>query len=140
MPQNTSLAVKPRALQVAHADGGIVLRGFRGAGERGFAARDDALHQIGRNVESGRAFRGIEHTQPAAGSRADIEEPSAGAEGADDGVDGLRDVGEFGGDGIGDKAVFGVDDPQHFEGGELVDARGGGVRLLGMCMPNLCPG
>ena len=53
------------------------------------------------------------------------------SEGFDDGVDGAGDVGEFGGDGVGDAAVFVVDDGEHVEGGEFVDAGGVGVGLFG---------
>ena len=101
------------------------------ARERGFTAGDDALDEIGRDVEGGRAFGGVEHAEAAAGACAYVEEASAGAKDFDDGVDGLRDVGEFGGDGIGYAAVFGVDDLEHFEGGFFVDAGGGGVGLFG---------
>ena len=130
MPQSTSCGWKPRASRSRDADGRVVFGGFGGARKGGFAAGDDALHQIRRDVESGRAFGGIEHAQPAAGARADVEEAAAGVKCVDDSVHRLRDVRELRRDGIGHQAIFGVDDPQHFEGWKLVDVRGRGIRLL----------
>ena len=89
------------------------------------------LDEVGRDVEGGRAFGGVEHAEAAAGACADVEEAASGVEGLDDGVDCFGDVWEFGGDGIGYSAVFRVDDLEHFERGFFVDAGGGGVGLFG---------
>src|ERR1019366_1255022 len=116
--------------EIADADGGVVFGGFRGAGKGSFPARDDALDEIGRNVESGRAFSGIEHAEAAAGAGADVEEPAAAVEGRYDGIRGAGDLRDFRGDSIGDLAVLIADDPEHGGGIELIDAGRGRVGLF----------
>ena len=110
IPTSTSRGRKPRAQQVARADRGIVFGGFGGAAQRRLAAGDDALHQVRRNAECGRAFGGVQHSEAAAGSRADVEQPPALLHGGHDCVHGARDRGDFLGDGLGDLLIFGIDD------------------------------
>ena len=77
--------------EIADADGGIVLGGFGGAAQGGFAAGHDALHHLRRRAEGGRNLGGVEHAETAAGAGADVEEPAAVFDRGDDGVDGASD-------------------------------------------------
>ena len=81
--------------EVAGADGRIVLGGFGGVGQRGFAAGDDALHHLGRDAEGRLAFGGVQHAQAAAGACADVKEPAALLHGGHDCVHGARDGRDF---------------------------------------------
>ena len=53
----------------------------------------------GVGAESRRALGGVENREPAAGSRADINEPAAAAKRLDDGIHGARDFRQFAADG-----------------------------------------
>ena len=110
---------------------GGIFRAFNRVAESAIASGDESLDQIGRDVEGGRTFGGIEHAETAGGAGADVEETAATLETLDDGVDGAGDVGNLAGDGGGDLGVGGVDELQSIEGGELVDVRGGGMTGLG---------
>ena len=117
--------------QVARADGGIVFRGFGGARQAASPPAIMPCTRSGGDAESGRAFRGVQHAETSAGSRADIEQPAAARECFDDGIHGARDMRQFRRDRLGDLAVFIVDDAQHLQRGQSVDAARMGVGLLG---------
>ena len=55
----------------------VVLGALHGAEDGAAAAGDDGLHERGRRVERGRALRGLDHAEPAAGARAHEQEPAA---------------------------------------------------------------
>ena len=131
MPTSASRASEAARGQVARAHGGIVFAGFGGAAQRGLASGDDALHHFGRRVEGGRALGGVQHAQPAAGPRADVEEAAALLEHRRNGIHRSRDSGDFAAHGIRHLAVFGVDDAQHLFGGQRVDPRRCRVGLFG---------
>ncbi len=69
MPQvRMSFVTEVAGEEVADADRRIVFGGFGGARQRRFTARDDALDEIRRDVEGGRApLGGVEHAEAAAG-------------------------------------------------------------------------
>ena len=116
----------------AEAGGGEVFGAFfggvfgvlGGVAEGGIAAGDEALNERGRDGEGWRTLGGVEDSEAAAGSCADVEESSALIEAVGDVVDGAGDVGEFGCDRRGDGRILGVDYGEHFESGELVDVLG----------------
>ena len=63
---------------------GTVFGPFDGTPDGFLAAGNDALHLFGRHTESGGTFRRVKNPQPAAGARADIEEPAAALKGGRD--------------------------------------------------------
>ena len=117
--------------QVARAHFGVVFRSFGGAGERRFASSHDADHHVLGDAVSGGAFGGVEHAEASAGAGADVEETAAILEGGDDGVHRAGDVRDFARHGLGDLAVFIVDDTKDILRGKRIDSRGSGVRLFG---------
>ena len=101
--------------EVLGAELGGVLGVLAGEAERAVAAGDEALDEVGGDGEGGRALRGVEDAEAAAGSGADVEEATAAVEALGDGVDGAGDVGELGTDGGGDGGVLVVDEAEHVE-------------------------
>ena len=126
-----SEAAKPAADEVALAFFGGVFGVLEGPAQGSVAAGDDPLHQRGRDGKRRRALAGIEYAEPAAGSRADVEEAAALGEALGDGVDGARDGGQLRLDRRGDDRVLPVDEGEHLQRGELIDARGARVARFG---------
>jgi hypothetical protein len=101
-----------------------------GEPQRAVAPGDDALHQLRVHREGWRALAGIEHAQPPARPRADVEEPSAALEPFGDGIHRLRDARQLGLDRRSDLRILGVDDREHLQRGELIEALAGGIASL----------
>ena len=80
IPTTTSRAPTRRSSIARRAGVDVVLGAFDRADQRLVPAGDDPLHHLRRRAEGGRALRGVEHAEPAAGAGADVEEPPAGAE------------------------------------------------------------
>ena len=57
-----------------------------------FAASDEADHNIGGYAEGRRAFRSVEHAQPAAGAGAHVKHPAAALYGFNAVFDDLCDI------------------------------------------------
>ncbi len=112
IPTSTSRGGEAAFAQIARADGRIVFSSFGGVRQRLFAARHDALHHFRIGAESGRAFRRIQHAQPAAGARADVEQSSAALHGFDDRIHRARNRRNLARHRIRHLAILGVD---HFE-------------------------
>src|ERR1022692_2119418 len=123
------------ALKVGGAFGGQpqppAPRGPRPRRKKTPPAGHEALHQFGVGAESRRAFGGIQHTQPPAGARANVEQTSAALDGRDDGVHRAGNGQNLARDRVRHLAVLGVDDLEDARGGQRVDAIGGGVDLFG---------
>ena len=68
---------------------------FAGLAERGVATGDESLHKCGRDGEGRWALAGVEDSEAAAGSGADVEEAATLLEACGDGVDGACDVREL---------------------------------------------
>ena len=117
--------------EVADTDGRIVLGGFGGAAEGGFAAGHDALYHLRWRAEGGWDLRCIQHAEPAAGTGAEVEEAASIFESRDNGVYGARDGGDLAFDGSRHTVVLGVDDAQGLLRGQGIDGSGGRIRLLG---------
>lgn len=79
-------------------------------GESRLASRYNSLDQIRRNMEGGRAFDGIENSQPAAGSSADIQQASPGANARHNPVHSLGEARDLGRDRAGHFLIFLIDD------------------------------
>src|ERR1039458_5449997 len=87
IPTSTSRGVKPRSRRsCAPMAGSSSVVSVARASACAPPASHDALHQFGVGAESRRAFGGIQHTQPPAGARANVEQTSAALDGRDDGV------------------------------------------------------
>ena len=117
--------------EVALAFFGGVFGVLGGPAQGSVAASDDPLHQRGRDGKRGRALGGVEDAEAAASPRADVEEAAALGEALGDGVDGARDGGQLRLDRRGDDRVLLVDEGEHLQRGELIDARGARVARFG---------
>lgn len=115
--------------------GGTLFEGvfgvFAGESQGAVATSDEALHEVGGDGEGRWALAGVEDAEASAGAGTDVEEATTELEAGGDGIDGLCDVRELCLDGSGDLGVFGVDDGEEVEGGELVEVLGG--RVAGLC-------
>ncbi len=118
-------------LEVVRAEFGRVFGGFAGGSERGVAAGDDGVKEIGRDGKGGRALAGIEDSETSAGSGADVEQAAAAAEAIGDGVHCRGNARKFGANGGSDGRVCVVDDHEHLERGDLVDVCRAGIEGLG---------
>jgi hypothetical protein len=108
-----------------------ILGSFLRARQRGGSTGDDPLHHLGIGAEGGRAFRCVEHTEPARRSRADIEQPAAAAKHGLGRRDRRGDLFALRGDGGGHPLVLvvhEVHDAQRIRQVDLLRAR---VALLG---------
>ena len=84
----------------------------------------------GIGIEGRRNLRGVECAQAAAGSGANVDEASTGAERGGHNVDGAGDLRQGAADGGGNGGVFVVDEADDFERGHAVEIGGRGVGLL----------
>ena len=85
----------------------VVLGALHGAEDGAAAPGDDGLDERGRRVERGRALRGLDHAEPAAGARAHEHEPAAPRQRAHDELDGPADGGRGASHGV-DRAAIGA--------------------------------
>ncbi len=115
---------------VALAEFGGVLVDVRGAGEGLGAAGHKVLNLLGIGREGGGALGGVEGSDAAGGTGADVDEAAAVAERTRDGVDHHGDLGEGLFDGRGDLGVFLVDDAGDLKGGLGVQSGRGLVHLF----------
>ena len=76
------------------------------------------------------AFDGVEDAETSRGARADVEEPAARREARSNEVDGARDVGQDGGDGLWYALVFLVDEAHELERRYFVDMERARIALL----------
>ena len=111
------LARGAAAGDVALADLGRVFVHIRGARQSLRAPGHDVLHLLRRGGEGGRALGGVQRGDADRAAGADVDETSAVAEAAGDGVDDLGDLGQRLLDGGGYLGVFMIDDAGDFDGG-----------------------
>ena len=90
--ENDVAGAHPARFELAPRGVGIVLGALDRGDQRPFAASEDALHQSRVGAESGRAFGSVEHSQPAAGARADVEQPATVRQGRADEFDRRGDL------------------------------------------------
>jgi hypothetical protein len=89
------------------------------------------LDQVRAGVEGGRDFGGIESSEAAAGSSADVNEASAVAEAVGDNIDGAGDLWKGASHDLGYGGVLLIDQADHFQRGHLIQITGGGEDLFG---------
>ena len=124
-------AGEPSIGKIAPACFRIVFRSLGGPRQRRFAAGDDALHQLRRDLKRRRTFGGVQNAQPAAGPGPDIEQPPAGAQPLHDPIHGFGNLRNLGRHRAGHLLIFLIDDGEHLAGWQGVNVVGGGIRLLG---------
>ena len=78
----------------------VVLRALNRLHKGPLASGDEPNHHIRRNAKGGRALHRIQHTQPSAGARAHVDDPSSGADGFRSPGNTLGNVGKLRPDGI----------------------------------------
>ena len=115
IPTTTSRRVSLAFAQIARAIRGRIFGAFHRVTQRSFAAGDDGLHHARRRAERRRAFGGVENGEPAAGSRADVEKPSAFAKRLHDGIHRARNFRQLAANSGGDVRVLTVQDAQNFD-------------------------
>ena len=81
-------------LEISHGQLAAVFRALDGIAQRRVAARDDALHQLGRYAKRRRTFGRVQHAQPAACARAHVDQPAALFHARDDRIDRLGQRGQ----------------------------------------------
>ena len=101
--------------------GRIVLARLRRAGQRRLAAGDDPLDHLRRNAVRRRAFGCIEHTQPATGASADVEQPATVPQSFRHSIDCPGDLRNGFAHSRCDRRVLIVDDLENLLGGQCVD-------------------
>src|SRR5690606_28434258 len=79
----------------------VVLGALDGPALGGLAAGDDGRDQVGRRGERRRALGGVHDGDPAGSAGADVAQTAAAGEARGDGVYGLGQFGEDGGDRLG---------------------------------------
>ena len=100
--------------------------------QRRQSAGDDADHHLRRRAEGRRALGRVEHAEPAAGARADVEQPAAGAERRLDQVDRAGDLlPRARRPRAGTAGVLGADEIDDLERGGDVDGRAARVAPFG---------
>ena len=117
--------------EVAGALFGGVFGVLGGFSQSSVSACDEALNQRGRDGKRRWTLGGVEDAEAAAGPRSDVEEAAAAGEALGDGVDGARNGGQLRLDRRGDGCVLLMDQSEHLQRGELVDARGAWVARFG---------
>jgi hypothetical protein len=85
----------------------------------------------GLEAERRAQLGGVEDGQPPGRAGPEVEHPPAGGEGLGRHVDGPGELGQRLGDRVGHGGVLAVDQPQHVDGGQLVDAGRAGIAGLG---------
>ena len=109
---------------------GLVFRAFLGSGQRGCAACDDAVYQVGLYPISRRAFSRVEHAEAPACARAHVKEPPALLKCFDHEIHGFGYVAYRAFNRMGDFLVFGIDDPKCIRSRTPVDVGAVGIALL----------
>jgi len=117
--------------QVARAAGRVILSGFSRAAQGRRSASDDPLHHFRRHAERWRAFRSVPARPTARWSRTDVEQPPAALERLDNSIHRARDCWNLAPHRVRHLVVLGVDDAQHFFGGQRVDLRRSRIPLFG---------
>jgi hypothetical protein len=105
----------------------IVLSLLNRMAQRTITTRNDALHKMGRRIESRRTLGCIQHAQPARRARTAVEKMTASFETIGDGVNRLGDVRQFPLNGERHFLIGSIDDAQHVNGGERINASRGWV-------------
>ena len=131
MPTTTSSGPTRRASISPMPGVDVVLRAFDRLDQRRIAAGDDADHHLRRRAERRRTLGRVEHAEPAAGARADVDQASAGAEGGLDQVHQRARSPRAPGDGAGHARVLGADEIDDLERGGGVDGGAAGIAPLG---------
>ena len=109
----------------------IVFAGFGGGAESFGTTGHDELHGAGIGIEGRWNLGGVESSQAAAGSSADVDEASTVAETVGNDLDGAGNLWKRALDGGGNGCVFRIDNADDFERRHLIELRGGGENLLG---------
>ena len=116
--------------EVVDGEARVVLGTFLRAEDRGNAARDEPLHELGVRAVRRRAFGGVKDAETARGARAEVEETAAIFEALARRINGPGNLRQDLLNGRGDLAVLLLHDRDHLERRAAVDMSGGRVAAL----------
>lgn len=117
-----------------------VFIGFDGGGQRFITSGDDELNHARRDIESGRAFDGIEGGDSTAGAGAYVDQAASAGKRVSYEINCERDLRQSALYGRGDLCVFGVDDASDFERRLAIEIDRNGVGLFGAEAADACAG
>ncbi len=121
----------PQTIYIAPTCLSAVFEFLAGLREGKRATSDAGDYQIGRHVECGRTFRGVESAQTSRRPRADVYQSAATPEPVSDCFNRRRNCWQLVRHGIGHRRIFRIHELHNLERRHPVNLDTGGVRLFG---------